>query len=199
MPADDCLIKALIFTSYKIYPPGSVVTWNFVSLHHVYRFFQVVLLFLNTYLDSSWMSAFCLRQTSEGLCTSWLGGQSPTVSWAPRRSAQLLCTISIRRCWICLLCELLCKTLLRDSQFFSGKNSLSCCWLLNADYYIIILTETPMNHSYGTLWSPVSSPSVPSPCLCLMLFWSNNLSQCMALLWSNIIVIACINTHLVPQ
>lgn len=41
-------------------------------------------------------------------------------------------------------------------------------------------------------WFPVLSPSVFSPFLCVMFFWSNNISQWMALLWSAVIVIACI-------
>lgn len=40
-------------------------------------------------------------------------------------------------------------------------------------------------------WFPVLSPSVFSPFLCVMFFWSNNISQWMALLWSAVIVIAC--------
>lgn len=58
-------------------PLCNPIPWKCVSQHHFYHLFQVILLFLNRYLGSSWMSVFSLNQTSEGLCTSRLEASHP--------------------------------------------------------------------------------------------------------------------------
>lgn len=111
--------------------------------------------------------------------------------------SELLCSSQCGRWLICLQCELLYNMF--GETLFNGEDMVSCSWLLNAECCISLFTATPMSHSYGTFWFPVLSPSVFFSFLCLMFFWSNHFSQCMASLWSTIIVIACIQTHLVSQ
>lgn len=101
-------------------------------------------------------------------------------------------------CWrslICLQFELLYK-LFRES-LFNVKNIMSCCWLVNVKSCISPFFQ---RHQWVTSVAHSDlSPSVFCPFHCLMFFWSNSLSQRTSLLWSTIIVIACMKTHLVSQ
>lgn len=149
------------------------------------------------YVGSSW--TFSPNQTCEGLLLSSWSHTVLQCRYSPVASG-------VEDVWSAYSAELSYEMYLRKVFFFNERNTVSCSRLLNAEccislslFFFFLFTATPMSHSHGTFWFPVLSPSVFSPFLRLMFFWSNNLSQRTASLWSTIIVVACIQTHSVSQ